>query len=113
MKNIASSVSDQREIVLERLGTAVASVPFRVDKVLAAMEEVKAVGGVELCIEAAATCGAFEAITKVVDATGRKTASREMERLKATVMTISKHRTVVVLVGVLITASISALRLRR
>jgi hypothetical protein len=113
MKNIASSITDQREIVLEKLGTAVASVPFDADKVVAAMDEVKTVGGVELCIEAAATCGAFESITKVVDATGRKTASREVERLKAIVMTISKHRNVIVMVGGLVTAVISASRLRR
>jgi hypothetical protein len=73
MKEVASSTDHvKRENALSELGTAMAFMPWNIDRVvMTAMEEVRVVEGMELCVEAAAVAGAFEAITKIVDATGQ------------------------------------------
>jgi len=56
---------------LEAFGKLVASLPYDVEAVQSALEEVKAHGGMELVAEACATVAAFESLTRVADATVR------------------------------------------
>lgn len=114
MKEIAStSGRDSGESALEELGAAVASRPFDGTKIKSAMDEVMRVGGMELCVEAAAVSGAFESITKVVDATGRRAGSLGKNRVMWTVMTLAKHRTMILLMGTSVAVAIIATRMRR
>ena len=77
---------------LAELGAAVASRPWDAGRVRAAARAVEETGGAGLLVEAAAAAGAFEAITKVVDATARKEPSGGMQRAQRVVMTVLKHR---------------------
>lgn len=77
---------------LAELGAAVASRPWSDGRVRAAAGAVEKAGGAGLLVEAAAAAGAFEAITKVVDATARKEPSGAAQRAQRLVMTALKHR---------------------
>ena len=74
------------------LGAAVASRPWHAGRVQAAARAVEDAGGAGLLVEAAAAAGAFEAITKVVDATDKKETSGGLRRAQRVVMTVLKHR---------------------
>jgi len=102
-----------REEALVELGAAVASRPWNAGRVEAAAKRVKEEGGAELLVEAAAVAGAFEAITKVVDATGRKEPSGGMQRAQRVVMTVMKHRAqIACLAGAALVAAAIASRRR-
>ena len=110
MKSVASTGRGQREVALIELGTAVASTPCDVRRIQKAAQELKNVGGIELCVEAAAVCGAFESITKLVDATGRGAGSSRQQKVMQTAMTVMKHRNAILLAGVSVAAAILARR---
>lgn len=61
----------RREAVLTDLGHAVATLPFDKVSVQQALEKVHEPGAQELVIEVCCTVAAFEAITRVADATVR------------------------------------------
>jgi len=78
------------------------------------MDEVKKIGGEELVVEMAATAGAFNCITLVVDASCRKTESDTYLRIARTVMTILKHRrTIGVVSASVVTAFIASKLVKR
>ena len=99
--------------MLVALGAAVASRPFDLRRVHAAMERVKAVGGTELSIEAAAATGAFEAMTKAVDGTVRKPPNQDTMRVARVVMTMLKHRVAIHRAGAFVIAAIALSKLAR
>lgn len=111
MKSVAppSDCDGDREGVLEEFGRAVAAIPWDGDRIRNAMENVKRMGGMELGVEAAAVCGAFEAITKVVDATRRRSVSEKDQRMFRTIMTLSKHRKAIFWVGASTVVGIAAI----
>lgn len=115
MKGVASGsdCSTIRENVLEEFGAAVASMPWDLDRIRKGIEEVAKAGGFELCIESAATCGAFESITKIVDATGRKVDSEFKDRVMKSAMTMAKYRNTIFFMGASIAVAIVATRLIR
>jgi len=116
MKKVAScSQTDSiRESALRDLGVAVATRPLNLDKIRLAMDEVKKIGGEELVVEMAATAGAFNCITLVVDASCRKTESDTYLRIARTVMTILKHRrTIGVVSASVVTAFIASKLVKR
>lgn len=61
----------RREEALAGLGRSVAAAPFSVAAVRDALDLVAAEGGEELVVEAVATAGFFEAMTRIADATGK------------------------------------------
>ena len=71
----------RREDALAALGTAVGSIPFDARAMKDARDMVEKVGGMELVVESCMTAAAFEAITKVVDATGRTLPSKLSNRI--------------------------------
>lgn len=73
-------------------GSAVVNLALDVEKAQGALVDVKKVGGMELAIEAAAVAGGFEMITKVVDASGRKEASKRVQRVEQGILFVMKHR---------------------
>ena len=113
MKKVASGSQNHsiRESTLRDLGVAVATRPLNLDKIRLAMDEVKKVGGEELVVEMAATAGAFNCITLVVDASCRKTESDAYLRIARTVMTILKHRRTIGLISVSVVTAFVASRL--
>lgn len=84
-----------REGALAELASAIAALPLDLGRLEQARGEVERVGGRELLAEACAVAGAFEAITKLVDATGREVPSIGFQRFKGVVMTLMKHRTAI------------------
>ena len=113
MKKVASNSQNDsiRESTLRDLGVAVATRPLNLDKIRLAMDEVKKVGGEELVVEMAATAGAFNCITLVVDASCRKTESDMYMGVARTVMTILKHRRTISLISASIFTAYVASRL--
>jgi len=87
-------------MALLEFGSAVANnMALDVTKVQTALEKVKKVGGMELAIEAVAVAGAFEIITKVVDASGRKAPPHHVQRVKQGVLFVMKNRVAIGIVG--------------
>ena len=116
MKKVASDSRNDsiRESTLRDLGVAVATRPLKLDKIRLAMDEVKKVGGEELAVEMAATAGAFNCITLVVDASCRKTESDTYLRIARTVMTILKHiRTISLISATVVTAFVASKLIKR
>ena len=113
MKKVASDSQNDsiRESILRGLGVAVATRPLNLDKIRLAMDEVKKVGGEELVVEMAATAGAFNCITLVVDASCRKTESDTYLGVARTVMTILKHRRTIGLISASVVTAFVASRL--
>ena len=113
MKKVASDSRNGsiRESVLEDLGVAVANRPLNIKKIRLAMDKVKKVGGEELVVEMAATAGAFNCITLVVDASCRKTESDMSIGVARTVMTILKHRRTIGLISASVVTAFVASRL--
>ncbi|KAL7533061.1 hypothetical protein ACHAXR_005011 [Thalassiosira sp. AJA248-18] len=83
---------EKREKALIHLGSAVATLPMDMEKVQIALQEVKSVGGMELAMEATAVAGAYETITKVVDATGIKLPPQRIQRVISTILFVIKHK---------------------
>ena len=71
-------------------GSAVANMALDVAKVQTALEKIKKVGGMELAIEAV-VAGAFEIITKGVDASGRKAPPHHVQRVKQGILFVMKN----------------------
>ena len=69
MPETARSIDRQHALV--DFGRTVATLPFNISAARKVLEQVEAVGGKELAIEAIATAAAFEAQTRVADATMR------------------------------------------
>jgi len=115
MKKVASDSQNDstRETVLRDLGISIAARPLNLDKIRMAMDEVRKVGGEELVVEMAATAGAFNCITLVVDASCRKTESDTYLGIARTVMTILKHRRTIGLISVSVVTAFVASRLMR
>lgn len=104
MKEVASTGHDLRESSLVDLGKLIASTPYNMDELRRSMEEVKRVGGMELMVEAAAVCGAFECMTKIVDATQRRQQHQGLLRFMKVVITLLKHRATICLLVVVVCA---------
>jgi len=66
--------------VLNAFGAAFAERPIDIEAVDRLREEVRAVGGDGLVMEASTIAGAFSLMTKVVDATGRKPEDQMLEK---------------------------------
>ena len=77
-----------REKALIAFGEAVATLPFNEANIRQALVAVQEVGGEELATEAIVVAAAFEAQTKIVDATIRKTASESESRVLNTVTAV-------------------------
>ena len=107
--------SPDHEIVLVELATAMAARPLDLKVLRSAMKKVEDVGGLGLSIEMAGVLGAFEAITKVADATGLKADSPLMLVIMRGVMTLMKNRTAILigLIGVSIAAAFATSKLVR
>jgi hypothetical protein len=111
MRDVASSGGLLwREGALSELGAAIASRPIDVGRLRDAIARVIEVGGLELAVEAAAVAGAFEAVTKIVDATGRKAFSRGLLRFLGSVMMLVKHRASICFAGAFVAAALVASR---
>ena len=116
MKKVASGSQNDsiRESTLRDLAVAVATRPLNLDKIRLAVDEVKKVGGEELVVEMAATAGAFNCITLVVDASCRKTESDMYMGVARTVMTILKHRRTIGLISAsVVTAFVASKLIKR
>ena len=83
-------------MALLEFGSAVANMALDVAKVQTALEKIKKVGGMELAIEAVAVAGAFEIITKGVDASGRKAPPHHVQRFKQGILFGMKNRVAMV-----------------
>lgn len=92
MKGICPPTSQHRDHVLETFGSLVSTIPFDSNRVDEARDGVVKEGGKELLVETCAVAGAFEAITKLVDGSGRQFASKLEIRAKTFVMKTFKHR---------------------
>ena len=68
---VSDQEEDERTRVLTEFGQASAKLPLDVPAMRQALEQVEKHGGPELMVEALGTMMAFEAITRVVDATCR------------------------------------------
>ena len=64
-----SEVQKRREVALQVLGKAVASLPFNKQAVEKAMEKIVEIGGEALVAETVLTIAVFEAVTRIADAT--------------------------------------------
>ena len=114
MKKVASDSARNdsiRESTLVDLGAAIANRPLNINKIRLSMDKVKKVGGEELVVEMAATAGAFNCITLVVDASCRKTESDMSIGVARTVMTILKHRRTIGLISASVVTAFVASRL--
>ena len=78
-------------MALLEFGSAVANMALDVAKVQTALEKIKKVGGMELAIEAV-VAGAFEIITKGVDASGCKAPPHHVQRVKQGILFVMKNR---------------------
>jgi len=83
---------DDREAILTALSTAAGSIPFYPKAMKVACDNVKELGGMELVVEACATIGAFEAITKLVDATGKTLHSKREDKVHFAVVRCIQQR---------------------
>lgn len=92
MKGICPPTSRHRELALESFASLVSSIPFDTDQAGKARDDVVKVGGKELLVEACAVAGAFEAITKLVDATGCQLMSRQKTKINIFIMKTFKNR---------------------
>lgn len=95
MKVICPPTSQAREQALELFASICSSIPFDDGQLSEARANVVKEGGKELLVEASAVVGAFEAITKLVDATGRQLMSKPKTRIKVLVMKTLKNRNVI------------------
>lgn len=68
----APTAASAREEALRTLGKTVGTLPFDAEAVRKACMVVEEEGGPELAVEACSIVGAFESITRVADATGRR-----------------------------------------
>ena len=81
----------RRNEVLTRLADAVSDRPMNTNVIKEAALEVEAKLGREVLVEAACICGAFEAFTKIADATGKDAQSAGMLKAIEVVMgTVTK-----------------------
>lgn len=92
MKEMCAPISQHRDHVLETFGLVTGSIPFDVQAVGKAREKVEKEGGRELLVEACAVAGAFEAITRLVDGTGRQLPLQRESRTKLLIMKVFKNR---------------------
>jgi len=111
MKEICAPTSSQnREHVLESFGLVTGSIPYDIQAVDKARQHVEKEGGRELLVEACCTAGAFEAITKLVDGTGRQVLSERSSKAKFLVMKLFKNRhTVVGIVAATVAAALATI----
>ena len=100
----------KRERALMKFGAAMTKLSVDVQGALSALEEVKKIGGMELAVEAVAVAGAgaFGCMTKVVDASGRKAPTKCGKMVMQVVLTLTKHRELVGIVGASVIAAIVA-----
>ncbi len=98
----------KRESALMKFGAAMTKLSVDVQGAQSALEEVKKIGGMELAVEAVAVAGAFGCMTKVVDASGRKAPTKCGQMVMQVVLTLTKHRAVVGIVGASVIAAIVA-----
>ncbi|KAL7502513.1 hypothetical protein ACHAWX_000504 [Stephanocyclus meneghinianus] len=101
MKENATSedCNGDRERALLDFGSAMANLAVDVQKAPSALEEVKKIGGMELAVEAVCVAGAFEMMTKVVDASGRKAQSKQLLKVMQGLMFMLKHRVTIGIIG--------------
>ena len=72
LADVSDRDSDERKGALQAFSVAIAILPFNVEKVRCALEDLKRIGGENLAVEACCTAAAFEAMTRVVDSSIRK-----------------------------------------
>ncbi len=110
MKEICAPTSQNREHALESFGLVTGSIPYDAQAVDTARQNVEMEGGRELLVEACCTAGAFEAITKLVDGTGRQVLSERSSKAKFLIMKVFKNRhTVVGIAAATVAAALAAI----
>ena len=72
LAKVSDRDSDERKGALQAFSVAIATLPFNIETVRCALEDLKRVGGENLVVEACCTAAAFEAMTRIVDSSIRK-----------------------------------------